>query len=342
MTRALLLALLACAGLRLAAADTRADFLALIDRPRVPLAAENGPARTRDELEEIAFSFAAEAGERVPGIVVRPRSAVPAGKRAVVVALHGTGGNKEGQRPLLDELARRGFIAVAIDGRHHGARAASGPGAKATAYVAAIGERHRTGRGLPFFYDTVWDVMRLIDHLETLRDADPRRIGLIGFSKGGIETYLAAAADPRVAVAVPCIGVQSFRWAVEHDAWRSRIETVQAAFDAAAREAGLARPGPEFVHAFYARVAPGLDREFDGPAMLPLISPRPLLCLNGEVDPRTPRAGVEQCAAAARAAYEAAGAGDRFRVHFQPGVGHKVTPEAMRLAHEWLERWLRP
>ena len=44
--------------------------------------------------------------------------------------------------------------------------------------------------------------MRLIDYLETRDDIDPRRIGLMGFSKGGIETYLAAAADPRVAVAV--------------------------------------------------------------------------------------------------------------------------------------------
>ena len=41
-------------------------------------------------------------------------------------------------------------------------------------------------------------------------------IGMIGFSKGGMETYLAAAVDPRIAVAVPCIGVQSFRWALDH------------------------------------------------------------------------------------------------------------------------------
>ena len=64
--------------------------------------------------------------------------------------------------------------------------------------------------------------MRLIDYLETREDVDARRIGLTGISKGGMEAYLAAAVDPRIAVAVPLIGVQSFRWALDHGAWDSR------------------------------------------------------------------------------------------------------------------------
>jgi dienelactone hydrolase len=342
MLRAVLFVLFLTLGHRATAADTRTAFLALLQRPRVPLAADIRGVQARKGVEETAFSFASEAGERVPGLAVRRSADARPGRRAAVIVLHGTGGNKEGQRALLDELAGLGFVAVAIDGRHHGARARGGPGAKSADYVAAIGERYRTGRGLPFFYDTVWDVLRLIDLLETFPDVDPRRIGLIGFSKGGIETYLAAAADPRVAVAVPCIGVQSFRWAVEHGAWRSRIETVQAAFDGAARAAGVADPGPDFVRTFYARVAPGLDGDFDGPAMLPLIAPRPLLCINGAIDPRTPRPGVELCATAAREAYATAGAAARFEVHFQPDTAHKVTAAGHELARAWLVRWLRP
>src|SRR6476660_8649661 len=104
---------------------------------------------------------------------------------------------------------------------------------------------------------------------------------MIGFFKGGMETYLAAAADPRIAVAVPCIGVQSFRWAIENDAWQSRIGTIQGAFDAAAKVRGVA-PDATFLRAFYDRVAPEIYGKFDGPAMLPLIAPRPLLAINGE------------------------------------------------------------
>jgi hypothetical protein len=171
---------------------------------------------------------------------------------------------------------------------------------------------------------------------------DPKRIGLIGFSKGGIETYLAAAADPRIAVAVPCIGVQSFRWALEHNTWGSRIETVQAAFDAAAKEENQTQPDASFVHSFYGRVAPGIDGEFDGPAMLPLIAPRPLLTINGEIDARTPIPGLNLCLDAARAAYKAAHASDKFKSIIQPNTGHKVNPDAMKSAHEWFIRWLKP
>ncbi len=327
-------------GATRATADSRAAFLALLDRPRVPLAAEVATPNPKDGLVEIVFRFSSDAGNRVPGLIVKSASA--AGRRPVVIALHGTGGNKEGQRTLMGELARDGFVAIAIDGRHHGARARGGSAAKAKEYVEAIGRRFATGRELPFFYDTVWDLMRLIDYLATRDDIDPRRIGAIGFSKGGIELYLAAAADPRIAVAVPCIGVQGFRWAAENNSWQSRIGTVQAAFDAAAKDSGVKNPGAEFVRTFYARVAPGIDGKFDGPAMVPLIAPRPLLSINGELDPRTPLPGVELCAEAARAAYRAANAGDKFMLRIQPKTGHKVQPESFDLARDWFVRWLRP
>lgn len=320
-------------------ADSRADFLKLIERPVVPLAPTQSPPSANDGVVEIAFSFATEAGQRVPGILVKSPQA--SGRRPVVIALHGTGGNKEGQRPLLRELAGDGFVAIAIDGRYHGERAQGGKAVRSAEYVAAILRAFRTGQEHPFFFDTVWDVMRLIDYLATRDDVDSRRIGLIGFSKGGIETYLAAAMDPRITAAVPCIGVQSFRWAIEHDSWQSRISTVQAAFDTAAKESN-AKPDAAFVRTFYDRVAPGIDGRFDGPAMLPLIAPRPLLAINGEIDPRTPMPGLKQCADPARAAYRAAGAEEKFVLHVQPKTAHKVLPESVVLAREWFRRWLRP
>ena len=334
---------------RLSAADsttespaaTRAAFLKLLDRPRVPLAPKVEEIPAPDGLTQVAFSFAADAEQRVPGILVKPAAAADTARRAAIIVLHGTGGNKEGERALLIDYARAGFVGVAIDGRYHGARAQGGKAAKSTEYVEAILRTFRTGREHPFFFDTAWDVMRLIDYLETRDDIDPRRIGVIGFSKGGIETYLAAAADPRIAVAVPCIGVQSFRWAAENNAWQSRIGTVQAAFDAAAKDSGIAQPDGAFVHAFYARIAPGIDRAFDGPAMLPLIAPRPLLSINGDSDPRTPLPGLNLCAEAARSAYHAAGAGEKFVLRVQPNTGHKVNPDSMLAAREWFVRWLK-
>jgi dienelactone hydrolase len=323
---------------RLDHAPRRAAFLSVIDRPRVPLRPEVKARPEADGLAQWHFTFAADAEQRVPGLLVR--RAEPAGRRPVVVALHGTGGNKEGQLALLKEVAGLGFIGVAIDGRHHGERARAGQGA--AEYNEAILRAYRTGKGHPFLYDTVWDVMRLIDYLVTREDVDPQRIGLIGFSKGGIETYLAAAVDPRVAVAVPCIGVQSFRWALENHAWGSRVETIQAAVDGAAKGEGVARINADFVRRFYDRVVPGIYARFDGPEMLPLIAPRPLLVINGDSDARTPLPGVMACAARARQAYLEARAEDKFALRVQEKTGHAVTPASRRDAVTWFVKWLQP
>jgi len=316
----------------------RADFLRLIDRPQVALAPQASPPAADGALVRIDFSYATEAGQRVPGILLEP--AGPARPRAAVIVLHGTGGRKEGMLPFLRQAAAAGFVAVAIDGRYHGERAAGAKGS--AAYVAAILRTYRGGGEHPFFFDSVWDVMRLIDWLQTRPEVDPRRIGLTGFSKGGIETYLTAAVDPRVAAAVPCIAVESFRYSEEHDQWHSRISTVQAAFDAAAKDEGVARPDGAFVHRFYDRVAPGIDGEFDGPSMAPLIAPRPLLAVNGDSDPRASGPGLMEAVDAVRAAYAQEGAADRFELFLEPHTGHKVTDEGYARDLAWLVRWLKP
>lgn len=320
--------------------DTAARFLKLIDRPRTPAEGTRTEVAGVPGLRRFSFSYATEPGQRVPGLWTEPDG--PPARRPVVVALHGTGGSKENERAFLEKLARRGFVGIAIDARHHGQRAGSTnalPGADA--YLRAIHDTWRTGRQFPFLYDTVWDVLRLIDWLETQPGIDPKRIALTGVSKGGMETYLAAAVDGRVAAAVPFIGVQSYQWALENDAWRSRVGTIQSAVNGAARDAG-SPVDAAFVRRFYERVVPGVHAEFDGPQMLPLIAPRPLLVVNGDSDPRTPVPGVERCAAAARRAYAALGAGDRFELLLQKDTGHDITPEAEQRAIEWLVRWMHP
>jgi len=320
------------------AADARADFLKLLDRQRVPLAPQVDVATSTNGLTEFHFTYASDAEQRVPGILLKTDASK--GLRPVVIALHGTGGTKNGELSLLRSLARKGFVAVAIDGRYHGERTKSGKGSGE--YQDAILRAWHDPREHPFFYDTVWDVMRLVDYLKTRDDVDPGRIGLTGTSKGGIETYLTAAVDDRIAVAVPCIGVQSFHWALEHNDWQGRIATIQTAFDSAAKEAHAASPGAEFVRQFYDHVVPGIYGEFDGPVMTPLIAPRPLLVINSDTDKNTPLPGVMECADAVRQAYAAAKAEDHFALRIQEHTGHQVLPESQRATIEWFEKWLKP
>lgn len=318
--------------------DRRADFFRVVERPRVALAPQIEALPNTNGLAQFHFTFASDASNRVPGILIESTNS--SGRRPVVIAMHGTGGSKGNMAALCRKLADAGFIAVAIDGRYHGERITSGKGT-AQYHDAIVAAWHGDGAH-PLYYDTVWDVMRLVDYLSTRDDVDTNRIGLIGISKGGIETYLAAAADQRIAVAVPCIGMQSFSWALANNDWQGRIATIQGAFNSIANENGVTKPDAAFVKKFYDRVVPGIDGEFDGPQMIKLVAPRPLLVINSDSDKHTPLPGVRECAAMAERVYAADQATNRFAVIIQQNTAHKVLPDSERAAIEWFVKWLKP
>jgi cephalosporin-C deacetylase-like acetyl esterase len=342
---------------------SRRMFLQTIERPRVPLDPQESPAGAVQGIQQVRFSYATQSGMRVPGVLLlpptQPGSAAPA-RHPVVIAMHGTGGNKNDQLPFLRQVVPNGFIGVAIDGRYHGERAISAERfADLNAYETAILKAYcdtpkmmRTVFGdnatpvqepfYPLYYDTVWDIMRLIDYLQTRPDVDPSRIGIYGVSKGGIEAYLAAAVDPRIAAAVPTISVQTFRYGLMKNAWKGRVGTFQKAFNAAADATGITNPDSRFVEVFYDRVMPGIADWFDGPAMVPLIAPRPLLIVNSDNDANTPFPGVQLAAQATRDAYNECNppAPERFQQIVQPGAGHRVTAESQHAAVEFFVKWL--
>jgi dienelactone hydrolase len=351
--------------------EVRAAFLRMLDRPRIPLdprpsetkigdaaARSSGvggrsglgnPAQMPGATTTERLSIATEKKhdgtvERVPMVILRPARA--AGRRPAVIVLHGTGGSKEGQREqeTLMRLASRGIIAVAIDARHHGERAGGAKGADVynAAILTAWRARSPAEQEHPFYYDTVWDLWRTIDYLQSRPDVDPARLGMIGFSMGGIETWLAASVDERIKVAVPAIAVQSFRWSLEHEQWQGRAKTIELAHKAAAGDLGEPAVNARVCRALWNKVIPGMLDRFDCPSMLRLFAPRPLLILSGELDPNNPLGGAKLAFASAEAAYRTAGAGDRLKIIVAPGVAHKVTDEQHQAALDWFVTWLAP
>ena len=141
---------------------------------------------------------------------------------------------------------------------------------------------------------------------------------------------------------VPLIGVQSFAWALQNGAWPGRIKTIQPAFDVVLQKSGQTNASTEFVKQFYDRVVPGIYDQYDGPAMVARIAPRPLLVINSDSDPNTLLPGVLECAEKARQAYRERNAADRFAFRVQANTGHQVRPESERAAIEWLVKWLNP
>jgi dienelactone hydrolase len=277
----------------------------------------------------------------VPILIVRPDD--DSLRRPLVIVLHGTGGSKEQQRDWLARLARRGMIGLAIDARYHGER--SGGAHAADAYVAAITAAWKTKPGEPqehpFYFDTVWDLWRLLDYVVERPDVDPQRIAMIGFSMGGIQTWLAASVDERVRVAVPAISVQSFRWSLEHERWQGRAGTIMATHRAAAVDLGEPDVNQKVCRVLWSKIIPGILDEFDCPSMLRLFVSRPLLIVSGELDPNCPLPGAQIAFAAAEQAYREAGASDRLQIDVGAGVGHQVTGPQEKVILNWLDRWLR-
>ncbi|OUZ99984.1 hypothetical protein BVC80_9069g104 [Macleaya cordata] len=291
----------------------------------------------KDQLKEENLYLKTEEGEqgRLPVLILGLKESKQQ-KRPAIVFLHSTNKCKEWLRPLLEAYASRGYIAVAIDSRYHGERASN-----LTTYRDALVQSWKTGDTMPFIFDTVvWDLIKLADYLSQREDIDPSRIGITGESLGGMHAWFAASVDTRYSVVVPIIGVQGFRWAIDNNKWQARVDSIKAVFEEARVDLGRNEIDKEVVEKVWDRIAPGLASQFDSPYTVRAISPRPLLILNGTEDPRCPIAGLEVPFSRAREAYKAASCPENFEVIAEPGIGHKMTPQMVKEASDWFDKFL--
>eukprot|EP00239_Pterosperma_sp_CCMP1384_P000174 CAMPEP_0197847578 /NCGR_PEP_ID=MMETSP1438-20131217/6458_1 /TAXON_ID=1461541 /ORGANISM="Pterosperma sp., Strain CCMP1384" /LENGTH=293 /DNA_ID=CAMNT_0043459537 /DNA_START=1422 /DNA_END=2303 /DNA_ORIENTATION=- len=262
-------------------------------------------------------------------------------QQPVIIYLHATGASINEMLGYMETAASKGYIAVAIDCRYHGGRAYSKDEYKKALIKAWVDDHDGSnGQARPFLLDTVWDLIRLLDYLGTRGDVDQSRIGMTGISLGGMHTWLTAAVDTRVAVAVPMIGVQNFRWAVEQNRWQARVASIPWVFDKARMDLAKTQVDSEVVSAVWSRIAPGLLDKLDSSLTLPMIAPRPLLVLNGEEDPRCPVEGLEEPLQFTQEAYEALSAIQDFQFRAEKGVGHAMTPNMAEAAEMWFDKYL--
>jgi dienelactone hydrolase len=125
-------------------------------------------------------------GDRVPGYL-----AVPPGKGpfAGVVFVPGAGTSREEWLVPAVELAARGAVTLALSTQFiEGQNSSSG--------LAGI-ISFRAG-----FTQSVLDIRRALDLLAARRDVDPKRLGLLGHSLGGMVSGVVAGVYPHVAAAV--------------------------------------------------------------------------------------------------------------------------------------------
>ncbi len=126
-------------------------------------------------------------------------------KVPTVVVPHGHGGGKEWALPLayITKMLDEGYNLVCPDQRGCGARREFPEQKEGMERANSHRELNQMaiGFGMTTLGLSVWDLMRLVDYLETLPLVDKDKICCMGMSGGGQQTLWLAALDERIAAA---------------------------------------------------------------------------------------------------------------------------------------------
>jgi dienelactone hydrolase len=234
-------------------------------------------------------------------------------------------------KSIASELARRGYVVIVIDAFYWGERrmlldedpaSYRNPRTMTKADVAAFNRRSQEGEqlvarslfaaGITWPGVLLWDDLRTVDYLASRPEVDAQRLGCVGLSLGGYRSFLLAALDPRIRVAVDVGWMTAFAAQLR----RHVIHTIGLTFHIA-----------------------GLYRYLDLPDLAALIAPRALLVINGSKDSLFSPEGVRAAFDKIAACFQKAGVSDRqhCRLYDAP---HQFNLQMQDEAFKWLAQWL--
>jgi dienelactone hydrolase len=143
---------------------------------------------------------------KVPGYLAIPKNIsapVPC-----VLLLHGITGSKENwwdenspMGQLTRQLLASGFAVLTLDAEYHGERLANNNFESPIELI----KREWFVQSRDMMIQTVIEYRRVIDLLAARPDIDSTRIGVIGYSMGGVMAFNLSAADPRIKASVSCV-----------------------------------------------------------------------------------------------------------------------------------------
>jgi dienelactone hydrolase len=165
-------------------------------------------ARTFEKVDTTTFVrqklvFDGWRGSRVPGLVAVPKNSTA--RHPVILLIDGIGGWKERWwqstswnrgRILIDSLLASGYAVAMLDAPASGERTYENDYQTAESFIGTLPQWRDMG------LQNAIEHRRLIDYLSTRADIDSTHIGVLGLSHGAMMTFVLAAIEPRVKVAV--------------------------------------------------------------------------------------------------------------------------------------------
>lgn len=233
---------------------------------------------------------------------------------------------------IATELVRRGYVVIVIDAFYWGERrmlldddppSYRQPQDMTSADIVSFNRRSQQGEqlvarslftaGITWPGVLLWDDLRTVDYLVSRPEVDPQRLGCIGLSMGGYRSFLLAALDPRIKVAVDVGWMTSFAAQIH----RHVVNTIGFSFHLV-----------------------GLFRYLDLPDLAALIAPRALLVINGARDALFAPDGVKRAFEKIGACYQKAGAADRQRCRMYD-TPHEFNRQMQDEAWAWMAQSLK-
>ena len=310
----------------------------------------------KGEYVEEYLTFQTAPDLRIPAYVLIPKKArLPA---PGIVALHSHDGlylwgkekviDAENEHPSLTafkqqryggksigaELARQGYVVIAIDMFYWGERRMlldDDPPAyrerslsmtdkdvqafnqRASQNESLVGRSLFTA-GITWPGIVLWDDIRTLDYLASRPEVDASRLGCVGLSVGGYRSFLLAALDERIKVAVDVGWMTSFASQIKQHV----VNTIGLSFH-----------------------INGLYRYMDLPDMSALVAPRAIMVINGSRDRLFALDGVNAAFEKIQRCYAKAGVPDRQRCRLFDAP-HEFNLEMQTQAWDWLRQSLKP
>lgn len=211
-----------------------------------------------------------------------------------------------------DELAKRGYVVIAIDSPGWGDR-----GPMVYEQQQALASNYfNLGRSLAG--EVAYEDMRTVDFLTSLKGVDSQRIGVLGFSMGGYRAWqLAALSDKVAATAV-------ISWFGTYN--------------------GLMTPGNNVLRgqsAFY-MLHPGMAAKMDIPDIASIAAPKPMLIFSGGQDKLFPASAVNDAFAKVHRVWSSQKADNMLVTKTWPALGHVFYQQQQEEVFPWLDKWLKP
>jgi dienelactone hydrolase len=256
--------------------------------------------------------------QSMPGLYATANLYVPKNRKGKVPAIlyvcgHGNvkeGGISYGAKAVYQHhgawFARHGYVCLTIDtiqlgeleGLHHG--------------TYREGMWWWNSRGYTPGGVEAWNSIRALDYLQSRPEVDAEKIGMTGRSGGGAYTWLTAALDERVKVAVPVAGMTDLQNYVVDGCVTGHCDCM-------------------FLVNTY---------RWDYAKMAALIAPRPLLISNTDKDGIFPLDGVQRVHRAVASVYAFYKASDKLGLLITEGP-HKDTQDLQVPAFRWFNRFLK-